>query len=282
MDDPAGEMYNPNRDFRLINLGYEYWELSSNYETCRTCFDDILSKRYELAGKPTFPGIEIMLGRADELEDIGLNIRKLKESKKLRTLRYHGAKVFIKLCSGDLSYLLDILGKMDLRAANEKYPIHISIQNEVIKNYARIELRSLQDIRPSHVKSLYEIAYWFGIVSKTKLVVLGKDYLKIEVEVEKLTPELRDTMRELLCYGIFIDGGFSNNSDGKLARKLFFRRIFTPAFPTTMIGRNTLSMRAKTFRNFVYAPADYARERMSADEINPKDQQEFEQLEAFE
>lgn len=279
--DLAGETYKGNRDFREINLGYEYWELSNSYDICLKCFDDILTKRFELASRETFPGIEIILGHESNLENPGKYIYELKKAKKLRSLCYNGSNVFIKLCSGDLSSLLDILGKMELRSPDKDYPIGKKIQNDVIRNYARIELRSLQDIKAQYVPSLYNIAYYFGALSKSKVIEKGKEYLKIEVEVENLTEELKTTLRELLCYGIFIDAGHGNNSDGRLSRKLYFRRIFTPAFPTTFHTRNTFPMRKNSFEKFIFEPANFARARMSEDNISPDEQQKIEQLELW-
>lgn len=278
--DWAGEVYQTNRDFREINLGLEYWELSNNYDFCRDCFDDILHKRYELAGRDSFPGIETILGNGGKL-NIGREIYQLYNQKKLRTLNYHGANVFIKLCSGDLSYLLDILGNMERLTYNNSFPISIKIQNKVIRNYARNELLSLQDIKAEYVPSLYNIAYSFGTWSKSKLVKKNAEHLRIEVELENLPEEAIATARELLCYGIFIDGGYGNMSDGRMCRRLLFRRIFTPAFPTTFNDRNTFPMRLASFKEFIYKPEDFVRKRMSEDKIASMDQQEMEQLEMY-
>lgn len=277
LKDYAGEVYKANRDFTEINLGFEYWQFSDNYEACRDSFNDILNKRFNLAKKESFIGLENMLERGDKLENIGREIYRLKKEKNLRSLNYHGAKVFIKLCSGDLSYLLEILGKMELRA-NGKIPIPIRIQNSVIRNYARNELRSLQDIRSEYKYSLYDIAYNFGIWSKSQLIKNNKDYIRIEFPMQKLPEELKTVARELLCYGVFIDGGFSNMSDGQIARKFLFRRIFTPAFPTTFTDRNTYPMVEKSFKEFIVNPRNFVRERMSEYGIPPLEQQELEQL----
>lgn len=277
LQDYSGEVYKVNRDFIYINLGYEYWNLSNSYEICRDSFDDILRKRFELAGRDKFEGLEKMLQRGDNLEDIGQEIHRLSQEKKLRTLNYYGAKVFIKLCSGDLSYLLDILGLMELRS--NKVPIPITVQNKIIRDYARNELRSLQDIKSEYDYSLYDIAFSFGIWSKSKLVKKNKDYIRIELPSQNMNEKLIAAERELLCYGIFIDGGYSNMSDGEPARRLLFRRIYTPAFPTTFNNRNTFSMREKNFREFIENPRNFVRERMSEDHISPDEQQNLEQLE---
>lgn len=276
--DLAKEVYKENRDYQHVNLGWEYWQLSDNYIFCRECFDDILKKRFEMSGRSEFPGLEAILGVGDKLDDIGREIHKLSQSKTLRTLKYHGCKVFIKLCSGDLSYLLDILGKMEIHSKG-RHPINVSTQSGIIKNYARNELRGMQDIRATSGISLYDVSYYFGIWSKSKLIKHNKDYIKIEVELQGLSDRSRDALRDLLCYGVFVDGGYSNMNDQQIARKLLFRRIFTPAFPTTFNSRNTFPMVPWAFENFISSPKDFVKAKMSEDRIPPEEQLEIEQLE---
>jgi hypothetical protein len=173
-----------------------------------------------------------------------------------------------------------MLGKMERDSTQQKYPVSTSVQNRIIKHYARNELRSLQDIRPTNsaVPSLYDIAYYFGVWSKSKVVKNGLGYIRIELSYRNLTIEAMDTVRDLLSHGIFIDGGFSNMSSGETARKLLFRRIYTPAFPTTFNDDGNIPMREKSFRDFIRNPRDFVRARMSEDLITPEEQQTFEQL----
>jgi hypothetical protein len=278
LQDKSGEDYKENRDFRQINLGYEYWILSEDYGACRDGFDDILRKRFELASRSDYTGLEGMLGLGDELQDIGKEIHRLAQSKRLRSLKYHGSKVIIKLCSGDLSYLLDMLGKME-RLATKRRPVGIKVQNTVIRNYARNELLRLQDIRAECVPSIYDIAFYFGVWSRSKLEKGGGDYIRLELSVRNLSSDSLTTSKELLWHGVFIDGGFSNMSDGELARRLLFRRIYTPAFPTTFNNRETFAMRDHHFAEFIRRPRDFIKKRMSEDQIPPIEQQRLEQLE---
>lgn len=276
--DLAKEVYKENRDYQHVNLGWEYWQLSDDYVFCRECFDDILKKRFEMSGRPEFPGLESVLGVGETLDDIGREIHRLSQAKNLMHLKYHGCKVFIKLCSGDLSYLLDILGKMEM-SSKGLHPINRTTQSGVIKNYARNELRSLQDIKATSGISLYDVTYSFGIWSKSKLIKHNKDYIKIEVELQGLSEKARNALRDLLCYGVFVDGGYSNMNDQQIARKLLFRRIFTPAFPTTFNSRNTFPMVPWAFWNFMSQPKDFVKAKMSEDRISQDEQLEIEQLE---
>jgi len=279
--DHAGEQYKPNRDFTEINLGREYVLLSENYQVCLNAFNDIMEKRFNLAKAGGFPGIETILGKGEKLSEIGKIIRQLKLEGKLRSLIYHGSHVFIRLCSGDLSYLVEILGTMATRWGKEEYPIGKKIQHDVIRNYARHDLRMLRDITTQFMPSLYEVGLYFGLWSKQKLIENGDEYLRIEIVIEDSNYELFGAMRELLAYGLFIDWEYSNNRDGKPCRRLLFRRIYTPAFPTTFNSRNTFPMSARGFLRFVKNPKNYVLERWSENGIKPDEQHRLEQLEMF-
>jgi hypothetical protein len=279
--DLAGEDYKDNRDFTEINLGREYYILSENYDVCRKGFDDLMDRRFRLAGKGSFPGLETVLGKGDELKHLGAVIKLFFEQKKLRSLRYWGAHVFVKLCSGDFSYLVEILGFMSERGKDKEYAIAKDVQNNVIRNYARTQLRLLRDIKTTAVSSLYDIGLTFGFISKAKLLKEQKEYLRIEIETKELTDDLWEAIRELLSSGLFVDGGYSNTSSGVPARRLIFRRIYTPAFPTTVNNRNSFSMRKNSFMSFVKMPRQHYQSTLSKNGFPPDEIQQFEQLDMF-
>ena len=276
--DLAGEEYKANRDYTEINLGREYYELSENYEICLIGFNDIMNKRFRLAKGTDFPGLEVVLGKGDDLRNLGQRIKDLADQRKLRSLRYHGAHVFIKLCSGDLSYLVEILGLMSTRWSKPGYPITKSIQHDIIKSYSKKQLVLLQDTKTDQVSSLYEVALTFGIISKAQLTFFNKEHLRVEIELGDLDDDLKEAIRELLSLGVFVDGGYSESSSGKPARRLLFRRIFTPAFPTTVNNRETLPMRKKKFEDFIKRPKKYRQEFLSEHQISPSAQQQLEIL----
>jgi hypothetical protein len=274
--DLAGEEYKANRDYTEVNLGREYFLLSEDYELCRQGFDDLMNRRFKLTGKTSFQGIEVVLSKGEKLKDLGSVIKNLAAEKKLRSLRYHGSHVFVKLCSGDLSYLVEILGLMSTRWGDSQYPISEEVQSDVIRNYAKIQLMLLQDVKTDRVSSLYEVGITFGIISKAQLTHSGKEHLRIEIDLGDLTDDLKEAIRELLSSGLFIDGGYSSTSSGVPARKLLFRRIYTPAFPTTVNNRETLAMRKKNFELFVKKPKEFRQTFLSKHGISPAIQQQLE------
>ncbi|RIL08439.1 MAG: hypothetical protein DCC75_08895, partial [Proteobacteria bacterium] len=107
---------------------------------------------------------------------------------------------------------------------------------------------------------------------------VGKDkrpaeYLRIEVEIDGLSSKAKEAMADLLRYGVFIDGGFSNSGKGTPARRLIFKKLFTPVFPTTYTSRDTWPMTAAHFTEFVTDPKKYVKGVMSAHGLPPEEQQ---------
>jgi hypothetical protein len=273
--DRAGEEYKANRDYIEINLGREYYLMSENYEKCLIGFDDIMYKRFNLANRANFSGLENVLGKAEELSNLGSVIKKLAAEKKLRGLHYVGSHVFVKLCSGDLSYLVDILGLMYSRWGDKKFPIGKDVQNDVIRNYSKKQLHLLKDQKTSAVSSLYDVGFYFGNLSRKQLIHKGTEYLRIEIEINELEEKHVLAIKELLSAGLFIDGDYSTTSSGKPARKLLYRRIYTPAFPTTVNQGETISMRKKNFDTFITDPKKYYETSLSSKGISSQEQPGF-------
>ena len=226
---PKGEEFTEGRDFQEINLGYEYYRLSENYDLCLSGFNDILRKRFFLSINEEFTGIQNILGEYDDTKNFGEMIKQYARDKKLSKLNYKGSHVFIKLCSGDISNMLALLKHMYERSENHT-TIAIADQNFVIRNYAKSQLKTLKNYKSDHVISLYDTAFNFGMLSRYKLLSNGSENLRIEIDTTGFDDDLLGAVRELLAFGIFISLGFSTNPDGKPVQKLLFRRILTPAF----------------------------------------------------
>lgn len=281
-EDVRGNRYEIPREYREINLGGSYLEATADasFATAVDEFvEDIFSRRFEHS--KGLKGIRLvdLLGN-DDAGPIGDRLRKLHEKKTARTFRYHGRNTILKLCSGDISYLIDMVGKIDRQKTKKQ--ASIKTQHNVIRQYAWKELYGLKDVSPQTDVDLFQVALSFGKLSRFKLIspsgVGGGDvknsgeFLKIEVELEKASEEVVLAIADLLQSGVFVDGGFSNSSKGSPTRKLFFRKIFTPAFPTTYNSGNTLPMTAATFDAFIKRPEQYLRARMAEAGVSPNDQ----------
>jgi serine/threonine protein kinase len=264
--------YAVNRDYREVNLGSAYidsLDLNDQHAVIEACIADIFAKRFQLSDQP-LTDVKERLGES-EAGSIAKEIRRRAEERTLHAFRYHGWDTVISLCSGDISYLIDILGQMlgteEIAQGKKTGPIGTELQNRVIRRYARQELYRLQDYSVEKY-NLYEIALNFGKMSRFKLTedeLIGKEkrpaeYLRIEVKLDHaFEQDARDAIAELVRNGVFIDGGFSASSTGTPARRLIFRKMFTPTFPTTARSRDTFSWSTKSFLEFVTKPESVLR-----------------------
>ena len=115
----------------------------------------------------------------------------------------------------------------------------------------------LKDVKTDVIPSLYDVCYFFGFFAKNRLFSKREEFLSIEVELESGSVMQDGAIRELLTYGVFVDGGLSNTPSGKLSRKLIFRKIYTPVFPTSFRNRNSLIMDSKAFEHFIHDPKGF-------------------------
>jgi len=281
--DLRNNKYEVNREFREINLGAAYLnsvDISRNENAIESYVGDIFIRRFNVSGRFQDQTLATLLG-PDYPGPIAAEIKERSENKTLRSFRFFGKNTLIKLCSGDISYLIDMLGQMTRQPT---IPITHERQHHVIRQYAWHSLYQLHDeVRPLSC-DLFNIALHFGKLSLFKLLKKSvredggarpSEYLRIEVALDANVDDVRRVVADLLRNGVFIDGGFSNSSQGIPARKLLFRKIFTPAFPTTYNSRETFSMGAKRFLEFARDPEKFVRATMGEDGITPKEQHDL-------
>jgi tRNA A-37 threonylcarbamoyl transferase component Bud32/energy-coupling factor transporter ATP-binding protein EcfA2 len=277
--DVRGNKYEINREYREINLGGSYLEATASTASLASVdefIEDIFTRRFEHSKDLQGTKLVDLLGNDDD-GPIGERLKKLHKEKAARTFRYHGRNTILKLCSGDISYLIDMVGKI---ARVKRSPqASVNTQHSVIRQYAWKELYGLKDISPQSNIDLYQVALTFGKFSRFKLISSRKgksskaeEYLKIEVELDQASDEVVALIADLLQHGVFVDGGFSNSSKGLPARKLFFRKIFTPAFPTSYNSGHTVPMTAPVFSEFAKNPVQYLRRKIAEDGVEPGNQ----------
>ncbi|MEP1420528.1 MAG: protein kinase [Erythrobacter sp.] len=280
-EDLRGNQYKLNREFKEVNLGQAYLEAIAQKNAESSLFplvEEIFSRRFEFTenfkGKTLFG----LLGD-DDGGAIGAQLREAARQKAAHRFRYFGRNTVLKLCSGDISYLIDMIGQMTMLTDGRR--VKKNLQHSVIRRYAWTELYRLRDVRSELDTDLNLVALSFGMFSRHKLigrssgnpsVRKGGEYLKIEVQLDGDVDETTSRIADLLQNGVFVDGGFSNAGSGVPTRRLMFRRIFTPAFPTTYNSSNTLPMTASSFKDFLSNPEMWLKDRLKSDGIEGNDQ----------
>jgi serine/threonine protein kinase len=282
-EDVRHNHYEVNRDFREVNLGQYYLnsiDIDRNERTIEADISDIFLRRFRASEKFEHVTLTGFLG-PEYAGNFGREIRERSGRKAARGVRYFGSNTLVKLCSGDISYLIDMVGRMF--GEQTGIPIKQSTQHRVIRQYAWKQLYRLNDYQQAPC-NLYECALNFGKLSLLKLLgdeVKEKDegrpaeYLRIEVAFDDQIEKIRPIIAELLRAGVFVDGGFSNSSQGIPARRLLFRKIFTPAFPTTYNSRDTFAWSARRFLEFVEEPERFLRRSAAEQGVKPDDQLTF-------
>jgi hypothetical protein len=276
--------YVTNRDYQEINIGAAYvnlTDLQGSASIVSACVDEILDKRFAMSSQRPGVSARKLLGTR-EPRSIAKEIRKRFNEKKLRALNYYGLNTVISLCSGDISYIIDIIGKMlEQRSPDTHDPISHQYQNRVIRQYARRELYKLQDYSVPGL-NIYEIALQFGKMSLFKLInedvgsgeqTRPAEYLRLEVQLNQATQETRRAIAELMRNNVFVDGGFGSSAQGSPTRRLIFRKLYTPAFPTTYNSRDTYPMSVQHFGDFSRDPVAYLRRVLGRSGVGPDQQQ---------
>lgn len=272
--DLSGVAYQSNREFIEVNFGWEYAKRSSTQpKACQDYLEDVFKRRFENERGRRFVGRQLgdLLGSSVYGGNLAAHIRNLAEKKTLRTLNYHGFETIAQLCTGDISYLIDLVGRILSDLNGQPPPVSPSAQNQHIRQYARWQLLKLLDTFENGEK-LYEVAKTFGNLVKSKLLVKteeGRDpaeYLSIELKRSRLLSDQCEAwLRELVREGVFITGPGTNSSDGEVTLMLLYRRLFVPAAPASLSDRNTFPWSPSRMERFLRDPHSFLAEEVGKD-----------------
>ena len=265
--DYRGNQYDAHREFTEVNLGNQYLNYTNN-KSGRTevekTISSILRKRFSLSANKSESFVEPGEFLGDSPQSIAQALRDAKKAK--TSYKYRGWKTIIALCSGEISFLIDVYGRLyESYSEKDGYPIKAAIQNQIIKEHCKQELLNLQYLPQVHT-NLYECAYAFGRMSQYKLInnkvkngskSRYAEYTRMEVELQDISSTAIDAMNELISSGVFIDAGRSSSSSGRPTQRLLFRKIFTPAFPTTWVNKDSFSWNQERFIEFIREPKLY-------------------------
>lgn len=279
--DLDGNVFEKNREYREINLGNKY--LAMPHTKLKSLFiSEIVNNRLKLAKYPTT--IEKILGESSfPLGTIG---RSLKDEKTRRETRYYGFEVIVNLCSHDISAILDLMrtifrkSKSKNEIINGLESISPVTQHEAILSFSNEFLLKLKDIEKIGER-LFEITQAFGYISQFKLynkevertehgkkVVEPYEMLRLEFdESAKLTTEAENIHKKLLRFGVFIDGGYGRSRRDFLSHRLFFRKIYVPAFLISYVNRESLTLNPKHYEYLLLDPKSFRKEYEEKPEI---------------
>jgi hypothetical protein len=173
--------------------------------------------------------------------------------------RFHGFGLLCKLCSGDVSFIIELLHSLTQGSWGQRNKLTPLQQDEIVKRFAQRQLADLRRIS-DHGAVLYQFAERVGGLLKQYLLSSrGKkdadERLRIEIEgAEDLVVEAQRTHDALLRHSVLIDGGVGKSRKGLPTRKLFFRRLFAPCFPFSPARKGTIALTVQQYERWLLDP----------------------------
>jgi hypothetical protein len=268
--DVDDKIYVESREFILHNLGLVY--LHAELEPKLTFIEDVFRRRLSKSAT-SFP--------ARELQDLVGDNAKQNNNESARFIMegekpsLWGKQTLCKLCSGDIHYLISLVGDMVTLAGgpvelakpiNETPKVPQAIQNRAIREAAGSFLKNLRGV-PRCGAQLVAIVEAFGNVANSHLKFLKskneegfppKQATRIEpYEPFVLSQNAQQLYDELLRYSVFIEDFRGKSRRGSVVPRLYLRRFLIPHFNLTFSTRDSIELEPADFETFLLAPQDF-------------------------
>jgi hypothetical protein len=264
------------RNIVVINLGAQYVN-PKRKKAERNALIKIMNTRFNECEEYEGP-IEEWLGHSTYPEGKSLN-RALHGRNTRDKVRYNGIECLQQLCTGDISEMIrtirDIFNEAQIDGGQPRL-IPARTQDKAIRNVSRDFLSRVRHIRLDGQR-LYDILNAFGSLSKQLLYEralvrqgtdsTGKqrtdpyDLLTIYVdEITKASAGARHTWERLQQASIFVDILLAPSQRSVIADRVTLRRIYCPAFATTLTSSEHLQLNRGQFEWFVEAPGEFCAE----------------------
>lgn len=263
------KIYVESREFVLHNLGLVY--LHSEIGPKLSFIEDVFRRR--LGGtRSRFPAKELVeLVGTNPAQNNNEDARQIRNGQKIQIW---GKESLCKLCSGDIHYVINLVGDMVKAAGGVTVLEHSegdvkippSIQNRAIREGAGGFLRNLRGV-PLHGENLVKIVEAFGNVSQSLIkhrVSKNEDgapphqATRIEpYEPFTLSQDAQRLYDELLRYSVFIEDFRGKSRRGKVVPRLYLRRFLIPHFNLTFSTRDSVELEPKAFEQFLTTPKEF-------------------------
>jgi len=262
--DIDGKSYVEGREFQLLNLGLVF--LHAKPDEKLAFIEDVFARRFgAVEGYPVKTLLEL-LGESDSrsYNDIA---RAIRNDKKLNVWGRHSLS---ELCSGDVFYLIGLVGRMieDAGGASalKTSPAVPKLRKEIQADAIRSEAGSfLQGLRgTSNGEHLVHVVTAFAVVAfsylkfrDSKNESSSPPYLASRIEPYEdlnLGKEALSVYRELLRYSLFIEDPRGKSRRGKVVPRLYLRRCLLPHFGLTFSRRDSVELEPSEIEGLLLNP----------------------------
>jgi serine/threonine protein kinase len=262
------------REYVVVDLGYFFLHED---ERAKSFIFEVINNRLENSQQidMAYQDIEKILGNShyESYNHLAREIR----GKKPGHIHYCGLDIITGLCSGDVAQILDLIKRIFelaggyevfTQAGKVRLPISKRTQNKAIRETGNNFLNNLE-ICPFHGLELRKIAEAFGEVAHHFLITRNsKDqnqyppWQAFRIEVREPLDLMDDETtlgiyNELLRYSVFIRDVAGKSQLGKVAPKLYLRRLLIPTFLLTPNKRDNIGLSKEEFLKLLTNPEDF-------------------------
>jgi serine/threonine protein kinase len=255
--DHLGRRYQEGREVSKVNLGEVYFK--AREDEGQGFIEAILNERCKETNVGSLKQLKALLGEHGEDGNFG---RYIVSKQRPGDARFYGFGIICRLCSGDVSYIIELLRSIVGDTWHEKtQPVKPVDQDQIIKRFAQRQLADLlrtADMGPN----LHSFATQVGALLRDYLVQsrdAGKldERLRIEVEGSRPLNDHAARMHELLLrHSVLVDGGHGKSRTGAPTRRFFFRRLYAPCFPFSLARRGSIPLRVEEYEQWLTQPQE--------------------------
>ena len=269
--DIDGKNYVEGREFELFNLGLIY--LAAKPQKKLKFIEDIFIKRFRKVQDYPVKSLDELLGDYEMLSnnELALTIRAQKNPE------IWGKQVLCELCSGDIFYIIELVGKMvakaggteGIKAVDGTPKVNKQFQKKSVKEEAGSFLDNLRRIEGG--EKLVRVVTAFGNVAHSYLNFRDSknedkrpphQASRIEpLETLNLSSDAQKIYKELLRYSLFIEDPRGKSRRGKVVPRLYLRRSLLPHFNLTFSTRDSLQLEPKAIEMLFLRPEEFEKEK---------------------
>ena len=271
--DIDGKDYVESREFELFNLGLIY--LAAKPQKKLKFIEDIFIKRFDLVNDYPVKNLDELIGSYDLPSNNEL-ARIIREKGKLPEV--WGKQLLCELCSGDIFYIIELVGKMvsktggteGLKSSDRSPRIARDVQTKAIKEEAGSLLDNLRRIKGG--EELVRVVTAFGNVAHSYLIFRDSkneanrpphQASRIEpLEALSLSSDAQKIYKELLRYSLFIEDPRGKSRRGKVVPRLYLRRSLLPHFNLTFSTRDSLQLESEELDMLFLNPDKFEKEKI--------------------
>jgi len=282
--DIDGKEYVEGREFRLSNLALVY--LSAKTPEKLSFIEDIFIRRFKSVDDYPVKSIDELIGNYEPPSNniIALAIRERKKPE------MWGKHILCELCSGDIYYIIELVGKMVSKAggseklaeSKESPKINKGLQKRAIREEAGLFLDNLRRIEGG--ENLVKVVTAFGNVAHSYLKFRDSkneasrppyQASRIEpMEELNLSNDAQKIYTELLRYSLFVEDPRGKSIRGKVVPRLYLRRSLLPHFNLTFSTRDSLLLETEKIEELLLYPEEFEKRKCIRSEQETKEQED--------